>query len=138
MDITIKIDDDSRFNDIIKNELNALNPEELHEIIISVIKEALTANNYEIIKSLLVEERSTGWCKAYEPTQLTISIIEKCDYSQMQDIVNNMIDYLKNNHKDLLEKILINIFDRGLCNSYSFRESVENVFTDIRYREANS
>ena len=59
MDITIKIDDESRFKDLIENELAALTKEELHGVILGVIKEYFSKE--ENLKSLFYNEEIDRW-----------------------------------------------------------------------------
>lgn len=137
--ITINIDDESRFKDIISKELDALKLEELHDIVIDAIKEMLHTNDNEIIKGLLVREISDIYTNrhSYEPTTFMYDILKSFDYSEGQEIANDIINELRTNYRKLAEEVMLTMIINGMTDNYIFRDNIKKIFIDI-YRDMHN
>lgn len=123
MEVKINVDE-SRIPEILEKELNALNPKEIHEIVIECIKQYLSQNNYENTERLFVYKKKDyyGYEKD-EPTDLLYNILkENMDYSSLQNIVDKCIDEIKNNYESLLIRIFTEMIASSLNNTHNMQE----------------
>ena len=58
-------------------------------------------------------------------------MIEKCDMSGLQDVVDVCIKELKENHFGLLKSIIMDAITSGLLQTYSVRSNLEMAIRDI-------
>lgn len=137
MEVKINVDE-SQFKDLLENELKALKPEELHEVMIECIKGYFTQNNYENLEPFLVKTKTQyGWDEK-SASDFTKSIIAGCDYSKLQDIVDLCIDKLKGNYYDILKSILLESIVSGLTRSNKFQDEIGYIIREEIYRIRNS
>ena len=133
MEVKINVDE-SQFKDLLENELKALKPEELHEIMLECIKGYFTQNNYENLEPLLVKTKNQyGWAER-SASDFTRGIIAGCDYSKLQDVVDLCIDKLKENHDHILKEILLESIVSGLTSSYRFKDEIDSAIREELYR----
>lgn len=139
MEIKINVDE-SMFKDILENELKALKPEEIHEVLVECIKNYFTQNNYENINKLLFK-KSSGYGPTIISSDFTNAMIKSCDYSELQEIVNESIKILKNDYKNILNNILTDALIYGLTNSYTMnsvlRDTIQVEINNKLYNENN-
>ena len=138
MKVEINVDE-TQFKDILEKELQDLPKEVLQSIIVESIKGYFQQNNYKNIETVFLheEKNSYGWSSHNEPNELLISILKNCDYSKLQDVVEESIETLKKEHYNLLKNILKDMFVRGLTQDYQFRASLESVIDEVLCRRAN-
>lgn len=119
INLTINIDDTSKFKDIIENELTAFSKEEIHEIVRDIIKKVLEED--ECIRKLFLVERRTYYNSTnvyYEPSTLLETAAKSIKLDPVMDeISNKACEYLRENYKDILIKVItermINSFIHG-------------------------
>ena len=132
--VTVNIDE-KMFDDSIGTALKEMKPEEIKEMITNCIKEYLLGKNSDgdnNIEILLYDIRKEYYgARSLQPSIFTKSMLEKLDYSGLQEVVDKCIEDLKNNHKDILEKVLLEIIVQGLTNTYTFRDTLEFSTRDI-------
>ena len=101
MQVTININDESRFKEIIEKELYALDKEELKNIIVEAIREGLKDNDYDLAKRILISKSPYSSYNT-EPSELTKELVKKADVSAIQEVADAMIADLKENHSKFL------------------------------------
>lgn len=123
MEIKINVDE-TRFKDVLENELNAFSKEELHEIIRECIIEALHNDNN--LKKIFIEE-GDGFYHKSKPSEVMIQAAKSIDLSPAyKEIQDKMINTLKENYHELLEKVMLSMIVNGLSNDYEFRNRMAN------------
>ena len=123
MEIKINVDE-TRFKDVLENELNAFSKEELHEIIRECIVEALHNDNN--LKKIFIEEGDSFYRKS-KPSEVMIQAAKSIDLSPAyKEIQDKMINTLKENYHELLEKVMLSMIVNGLANDYDFRNRMAN------------
>ena len=123
MEIKINVDE-TRFKDVLENELNAFSKEELHEIIRECIIEAL--HNDDNLKKIFIEEGDSFYHKS-KPSEVMIQAAKSIDLSPAyKEIQDKMINTLKENYHELLEKVMLSMIVNGLANDYEFRNRMAN------------
>lgn len=136
MEIKINVDE-IKFKDVIENELNAFSKEELHEIIRECIIEALRNDN--TLKNLFTVEDRYSWNSQRNPSQIMIEAAKNINLSPAyKEIQDKMIHTLKENYRELLERVMLGAIIDGLVNNYDFQNRLATeVDYIIRNRRAN-
>lgn len=127
MEVKINVDE-SRIPEILEKELDALDPKEIHEIVIECIKQYLSQDNYKNTERLFIynEENDYGCCRDM-PTDLLYKILkENMDYSSLQNVVDKCIDELKNNYERLLIKVITEMIASSLVDTHNMKEAILN------------
>ena len=119
MEVKIQVDE-TKFKDVLENELDAFNPEDLHDIIAECIGEYFRSNNYKALEKIMFD---SGFYRD-TPSALLKEAVTKCDYSGLQDVVDAMINRLRNNYQDVLAEVLWLQISRTLANSYGIQDSM--------------
>lgn len=134
MELKIEIDE-TRFKDVLENELKAFSKEELHEIIHQSMEGYL--KNSEIIKSLFVTTKFDYFGKSEKvASDLLKTSVENMDlspaYTEIKDL---MINELKTNYRDVLISLLEDVISSGLTkilwNSDSLQDKIRNMTSEI-------
>lgn len=130
MELKIEVNDEM-FKDVAEKSLNALKPEQITEIMQQALLEYFRKDNYKAVESIMVNtSRSDYWNK--EPTAFTKRIIESCDMSSLQEVIDKCIDQLKDKYNTILMRILTDMLISGLTNNYAFQESLKNIiYTEL-------
>lgn len=124
MEIKINVDE-TKFKDVLENELNAFSKEELHEIIRECIVEAL--HNDDTLKKLFIVKDTGNYYSSERPSQVMIQAAKSIDLSPAyKEIQDKMITTLKENYHELLEKVMLSMIVNGLTNDYDFRNRMAN------------
>lgn len=137
MEIKINVDE-TKFKDVIENELNAFSKEELHEIIRECIVEAL--HNDNILKCLFIkpEKDYFGNYKFENPSEVMIEAAKNIDLSPAyEEVQNMMITELKENYSKLLQNIMMKTMVDGLCNDWNFRTNLESAIHEVMMARSN-
>lgn len=131
--VTINIDDESRFNKVITEQLDALKPEEIKDIITNAIKEMLHEDDNKILKNILVKEHRNVYngYTTYEASDLLKHILESFDYSAGQDLVDDLVKDLRENNKSIIEDIMLNLLIKGITNNTAFYEEMKDILRQI-------
>ena len=141
--VTVNIDE-KMFDESIGGALKSLKPEEMSEMLTNCIKEYLLGKNSKgennIEKIIYDEENSYfGNGRTLKPSYFTKTMLEKLDYSALQEVVDKCINELKENHKDILEKVMLEMIVKGLKSTYNFNEilkdSIKNIICDMNYNK---
>lgn len=114
MDITIKIDDESRFKDIIENELGALTKEELHGAILEAVKKYFS--DEKNVKSLFYNEETDRWgSKKTVKTEFFNRLIPDASVNEEE------INMLRNKFEEILknDKTVIGIIKETWLEMFS-------------------
>ena len=119
MEVKIQVDE-TKFKDVLENELDAFSPEDLHDIIAECIGEYFRSSNYNALEKIMFDK---GFYRD-TPSALLKEAITKCDYSGLQDVADAMIDRLKNNYQDVLAEVLWMQIAKTLANSYSIQDGM--------------
>lgn len=132
MEVKINVDE-SRIPEILEKELNGLNPEEIHEVVIECIKEYLSLDNYKNTERLFVYKQKSYYDARTQdaPTDLLYKILkENMDYSSLQNVVDNCIDDIKNNYESLLIRVITDMIATSLANTYNMQEILSKTIRD--------
>ena len=134
--IEIKFEvNDEMFKEVAENSLRALTPEQLTEICQQAVLEYFRSKGDNAIERLIVDKGNYGW--DYNPSPFTKKIIESCDFSGLQEVVDKCIDKLKNNYDIVLKDILADMFVESLANNYAFNNSLKTTIRD-QIRDMNN
>ena len=120
--VVINIEDDEKFQKIIKEGIAALQPEDLKEVLIGAIREILTKNNGQILKDLLIRDEGT-YSRRYVPTQLAMKCFDQCDFTGLQDVADKMTAILNDNYKNILENLLFKLIIEGAFSRSGFYDT---------------
>lgn len=139
--VTVNIDE-KMFDESIGGALKSLKPEEMSEMLTNCIKEYLLGKNSKgenNIEKIIYDEETSyfGGSRTLKPSYFTKAMLEKLDYSALQEVVDKCINELKENHKDILEKVILEMILQGFKRTYSFNEILEDVTKNIIH-EMNS
>ena len=134
MEVKINVDD-AKFNELFEKELDALSKEDMHNIFEECIKEYFRKNDYEVIDSLIMEkDNSYNWGNVKKPTDFTKRMVELCDMSKMQEIVDVCIDKLRDDYMNLLKEVISDAILHGLMDSYNMKRSMEDAIRETIYK----
>ena len=134
MEVKINVDD-AKFNELFEKELDALSKEDMHNIFEECIKEYFRKNNYAVIDSLIMEkDNSYNWGNVKKPTDFTKRMVELCDMSKMQEIVDACIDKLRDDYMNLLKEVISDAILHGLMDSYNMKRSMEDAIRETIYK----
>ena len=136
MELKINIDE-TMFKEVIEKELNAFSKEELHSIVRDCIVEALKDN--ETLKGLFAKPRYNVYGNLEsEPTNLVFEAARTIDLSPaLEDIQTIMINELKNNYSNLLQKVMLQFMVDGLFYNNNFKNNLEEAMVDILRQHTN-
>ena len=124
MQVVINMDDE-KFDQLFGDEVGKLDPREIKDIFAECIKAYFEQNNYQNVERLITEK---GEYYSSKPkfTWFGQKLIEHCDYSKLQEVVDKVIDGMVNNHETLLKEMLFEVIARGFTNSYSMQKAFED------------
>ena len=139
MKIEINVDE-TQFKDILDKELQDLPKEVLQNIIVESIKGYFQQDDYKNVEKIFLHEEKSfyGWSSHNEPNELLTSVLKNCDYYLLQEVVDEAINTLKEEHYNILKDILKDMFIKGLTTNYAFQSSLELTINDVLCRRANS
>ena len=140
LQITINIENEEELKELTEKGIKSLTEDDLKNVVIEGIRECIKASNYEIVRNLLIRQVGSYYDKQYAPTTFLNDIIQdKCDYSELQTIVDKMIEYLKVDYKDILVKLLSNILSYGLSKKLFDGEEIQHAINDtvMKMKEDN-
>ena len=121
MQVVINMDDE-KFDQLFGDEVGKLDPREIKDIFAECIKVYFEQNNYQNIERLITE-KGDYYSSKPKFTWFGQKLIENCDYSKLQEVVDKVIDSMVNNHETLLKEMLFEVIARGFTNSYSMQEA---------------
>lgn len=137
MEIKINVDE-LKFKDVLEKELNAFSKEELHEIIRECICEYFRNTDTDIIKNLFTE-RSSYYDSSRVPGKVLHEAARTLNLAPaFEEIQTLMINHLKDNYQDVMQKAMLDVMINGICYNNGFAEAVRETLYRIRAREANN
>lgn len=126
--VILNIDNDEQFNDIINKGIEALNPDDIKDIIITRLQTLLTEDP-SILKSLLIKPKNY-YDSETKPTEFALNILKQADYSQVQDIADNIIAILKSELMNIVKSIVLQCILSGMSNMGDFYSRVSELMKD--------
>lgn len=156
MKVQIEVSED-QFKELLEKELADLPKEAIQTMLIESIKaylhhedvtetEAVVASygvrepacitrrqNFDNLNAFLVDEEHDLYNRCKQPSQLFVQMLKDCDFSGLQDIVDDMIKDLKDNYHHILVEAVSKRLADSLINDYGFQSQM----TDIIMRELN-
>ena len=138
MKIEINVDE-IQFKDILDKELKDLPKEVLQDVIVQGIKGYFEQNNYENVQKLFLKENGgyNSWDTKITTTEFLNGLVNDCDYSGLQDVVDEAIKSVRDNHKEILGDMILRIITNGFFQDYNFRNQLESVILDTIHRIRN-
>lgn len=136
MKVEINVDE-VQFKDVLDKEFKDLPKEVLQDVIVQSIKEYFEQNNYANVQNLFLYETKgyNSWDTKVTSTEFLNGLLKDCDYSGLQDVVDEAIKSVRENHKEILQNIVSGIITRGLLQDHSFKYELENVIKEVIYME---
>ncbi len=153
--IQIEVDED-QFKSLIEKEITDLPKDQIQKIIIESIKSYLTGDetikieevtknsygttiypvkvyrrNYNNLNALLTKIYDNYSGTSYQASDFLINLIKECDFSGLQEVVDNMIEDLKNNYHTILIEIVSKQLVNSIFNERDFKENVLNIIESI-------
>ena len=123
MKLEINIDE-TQFKDVLDKELKDMPKEVLREIITEGLKNYFN-NNGNIVEDMLVQ-KTNNWNDYHKvPTRFLEELLKSCDFSELQDFVDKMIELLKEKYTEILVTAITALLYDGLMNNYMFRDRLE-------------
>ena len=152
MKVQIEISED-QFKELLEKELKDLPKEDIQNILLESIRSYLyhediteteeikysydnsikepakiiRKQNYDKLNALLVREESSWSTRNVSPSKLFTQMLNDCDFSGLQDVVDNMIKDLKDNYHN----ILIEVMSKRLADSFIHDCRFQTELTDI-------
>lgn len=128
MEIKVEVSDEL-FKEVAENSLRVLTPEQLTDICKQAIAEYFRKDGYRAVEELLVDKGDYNW--DYRATNFTKKILESCDLSKLQDVIDQAIEKLKTNYDTLLKSMLTDLMVRGLADNYTFSQGIKDALRQI-------
>lgn len=125
--------DETGFKELLEGHLADLPKEAIHDIIIQSIKEYFSQDNYKNIESVLFDKRYNE----KTANENLRKIINDCDCSRLQDVVDASIKNLIENNEVILKKLIMESLADKLVNTYAFRESIQSSIYNILNNRQN-
>lgn len=132
MQVQITVSDD-QFKDIIEKELKALTQEEVHDLVITMMKQYII-DNPDFCKDIFVQKKHNKYdFSSYdEPTDILRSIVKEIDISDdIEPIKNELVKCIMENCKEIVEKLISNAISEALVNSFKDISSFKNVMYEM-------
>lgn len=138
MKVEINVDE-TQFKDILDKELQDLPKEILQNIIAESIRGYFQQDDYKNVERIFIKDSQNAYSYYHskEASDLLKSVLKDCNYSELQDVVDEAINTLKNEHYNILKNILTDMFIQGLTQDYKFRESLELAINEVLIRRNN-
>lgn len=161
MKIQVEIPEE-QFKELLEKELKDLPKEQIQQILLESIRsyvdgdtivklEDIRQNNYgdteynvsttrkshDKLNALLTEKQSGGYFSSggyVSPSPLFKDILKQCDFSGLQDIVDDMIKDLRENHHN----ILIEVMSRRIVDSFTNDHKFQSELTDVIQVQLNA
>lgn len=130
MDITIKIDD-TKFDEVLGQELNALSKEELKNIVYEALSKRISEEN-GLMERFLYKPTYYG---DKQPSEWLTNALKSINYNEEFDEFKQvMVDHLKKNQKDLIQKLMSQIFISGLTSAVLYNDAFQNELSQVVQR----
>ena len=135
--------DNSLFEKVCQDGIEALPKEKLQEVLLLAIKEALgqdkeKKSTYDN-SGILVKSVTHGYHTVYEPTDMFNKIISSFDYEKyLGDITKEISEYIKNNYKKIVQDAVAQAFSTSLLNHDKIREMQDSISSQVLWGVNNN
>lgn len=149
--IQIEVDED-QFKELLEKEITDLPKEEIQKILLESIKSYLEGDStilidevvknkygntvypvevnkkdYSILNGLLIKREDYYNGISYKASDFLINLLEECDFSGLQELVDSMIEDLKNNYHTILVEVLSKQLLSSIFDERNFRNNVKDI-----------
>ena len=132
MEIKIEVGEE-RFRDVLEKELNAFTPEELHKICEQALLKQMS--DPELFKQLFVSKDEYYDRENWHANDILKECARKIDFSEtFKEIQDGIVNHIKENFKEILNKIAVTMFIEGLSRAVSY----SNEFRDTLNMELSN
>jgi hypothetical protein len=137
MEVKINVSED-QFKELLEKELKNLSKETIQNILVECIKGYFSEDNKRNLENIFLV-RGNSYGTSYQPSRFLESILEKCDFSGLQEVVDNCIKDLKENYDHILIKVLSSMISESLSSTYNFKYAVQNeICNELARRDNNN
>lgn len=126
MQVVLNIDE-KMFDDTFGNVLMKMDDKQVADVLTECIKQYFTDNNNKNIEKLIFDDSGSYYSHGKMRSEFTDNIFKNCDFSKLQPLVDQAIERLKNDFSGVLTEVLGEALVRGLNDSYSFRDRLNEV-----------
>lgn len=119
MEVKIEVSDE-QFQKIVKESIESLPQEKLHEVVLSAFKEYLLSK--DVVKDLLTKKGSY-YDSELKPTSFLQDLMKQADTTAaVNEIRDDMLLDLKKNHREIIEQAFIKVFLRSIFETNEFNQ----------------
>ena len=118
---------DEKFDEVVRGSLENIDQKALTEAIIQAIAEKLKTED-RLCNQLMFEEQ--GYFGNKTPSKLIMNSIEQCDMSKLQEVIDKMIDELKENYKEVLIGSITEMFYKTMEFKFGYSDTLKCVFNN--------
>lgn len=136
MEVKIDISED-QFKELLEKELNDLPKETIQNILTECIKGYFSKDHSQVLENIFIVKTDRYSNYATKPSPFLVSMLEECDFSGLQEVVDNCIKDLKENYEQILIKVISSMISESLFNTHNFKFAVESVVCDELNRRHN-
>jgi len=129
MEVKVEVSED-QLKELLDKEIKDLPKEIIQNILIECIKEYFSENDHRKINNIFIEEHNR-YGYTTQPSHFFETILRDCDYSGLQEIVDNCIKDLKENYESLLIKIITYMIAESLSKTTNFKSSMNEAVYEI-------
>ena len=129
MKVEINVDE-MQFKELLDKQLTELPQEVIQNIIIESIREYFTQNDYQMIENLFIKKETRYGYTEKSSNEFLNRLINSCDYSKLQEVVDAAVENLKENNERILKDMFIEAIADRLSNTYTMRDSVTRILID--------
>lgn len=119
MEVKIEVSDE-QFQKIVKESIESLPQEKLHEVVLNAFKEYLLSN--DVVKNLFTE-KDGYYSNTLKPTRFLQDLMAKADTTAaVNEIRDDMLLDLKKNHREIIEQAFMKVFLRSIFETNEFNQ----------------
>lgn len=119
MEVKIEVSDE-QFQKIVKESIESLPQEKLHEVVLSAFKEYLLSK--DVVKDLLTEKRGY-YDKTLVPSAFLQDLMKQVDTTAaVNEIRDDMLLDLKKNYREIIEQAFMKVFLRSIFETNEFNQ----------------
>lgn len=142
--------DEEQFKELLEKEFKDLPKEAIQNILVESIKTYLnpddlidnqsnvvigqTYRKEHPLNKLLMQSTSYYNSTTVEPSRLLKSLLLQCDFSALQEVVDKMIEDLKENYHSILVELLSCYVAKGIAENTTFRFEMEHIIQNEFYK----
>lgn len=143
--------DEEQFKELLEKEFKDLPKEKIQNILVESIKTYLnpddlidnqsnvvlgqTYRKEHPLNKLLMQSTTYHYnSTTVEPSNLLRTLLLQCDFSALQEVVDKMIEDLKENYHSILVELLSCYMAKGITENTTFRFEMEQIIQDEFYK----